>query len=150
MHKADIKELVKDVLSKGYLMSLGVVDQDGVWVSDVIYVYDDDLNIYWMSDPQTRHSQAIDKNNKVAGTITISGQGENNLGIQFEGLAEKIDVERYDLVKKHYKKRNKPEPKENDDVLDGDFWYVLKPNKIGLICEEQFGFERQDLNLKYV
>lgn len=67
----DIKELVKEVLKKGYLMSLATLDDGGVWISDVIYIYDNDLSIYWMSDPEVRHSKAISKKNKVAGTIVL-------------------------------------------------------------------------------
>ena len=94
----NIKDLIKEVLEKGYLMSLATVDVGGVWVADVIYVHDDELNIYWISDSEIRHSEAILKNNKVAGAITVSGPGENNLGIQFEGLAEKIEGSRYRFI----------------------------------------------------
>ncbi|OGZ63331.1 MAG: hypothetical protein A3C58_02950 [Candidatus Staskawiczbacteria bacterium RIFCSPHIGHO2_02_FULL_34_10] len=139
----DIKELIKEVLEKGYLMSLGTADDGGVWVSDVIYIFDDELNIYWMSNSNTRHSKAITNNSKIAGTITVNLPKENNLGIQFEGIAEKIEGPRFELAKKHYRKRRKPEPKENEDVLQGDSWYILKPKKIELICEELFGFKKQ-------
>src|SRR3989344_360336 len=142
-----IRELIKEVLEKGYLMSLGTVDDGGVWVADVIYVHDAELNIYWMSDSEVRHSQAILKNKQVAGTITISGPGEDNLGIQFAGVAEKIDGPRWDLAKKHFAKRNKPEPAEADDVLQGDSWYIFKPTKIELTHEKLFGFDKQKLEL---
>ncbi len=142
-----VRELIKEVLEKGYLMSLGTIDDGGIWVSDVIYIFDDDFTIFWMSDPDCRHSKAILKNPKVAGTITVNLPKENNLGIQFEGVAEKIDGARFDLAKKHYAKRKKPEPKETDNVLQGDSWYLLKPKKIELICEEFFGFEKQRLKL---
>lgn len=145
MESSEIKNLIHEVLGKGYLMSLGTMDDGGVWVCDVIYIFDDALNIYWMSKGFRRHSKAIEKNPKVAGTITISAQGEDNLGVQFAGTAERIEGTRYDLAKKHYAKRRKPEPKENDDVLDGGYWYVLKPNKIELICERLYGFEKQKL-----
>jgi len=143
----DIKQLVVEVLKKGYLMSLATVDDGGVWVADVIYVHDDDLNIYWMSDPDVRHSKAIEKNNHVAGTITVSGAGEEDLGIQFEGTVEKIAEERYDLAVKQMIKRKKPEPKETDDVLQGDSWYVLRPQKIELIYERLFGWDKKKFEL---
>ena len=143
----DIRTLVVDVLGRGYLMSLGTLDDGGVWVADVIYVFNEDLSIYWMSDSATRHSKAIVTHPRVAGTITVSGKGENNLGIQLEGVAQKIDGARYDLARKHYAKRNKPEPAESLDVLDGDSWYMLKPTKIELICEEHFGFKKQTIEL---
>ncbi len=138
-----IRALILEVLEKGYLMSLATVDSGGVWVSDVIYIFDENLNIYWMSDPSARHSQAVIKNPQMAGTITVSAQGEDNLGIQFEGIAEKIEGARYDLAIKHFAKRKKPQPAETEDILQGDSWYVLKPKKIELICERLFGFEKQ-------
>ncbi|MDO8492420.1 MAG: pyridoxamine 5'-phosphate oxidase family protein [bacterium] len=147
MENKEIKQLIKEVLDKGYLMSLATVDSGGAWVSDVIYIYDDNLGIYWMSDPDVRHSQAVTNNSQVAGTITVSSQGEDNLGVQFEGVAEKIDGARYDLALKHYAKRNKPIPKETDDVLQGDSWYMLKPKKIELICEKLFGFDKKKFDL---
>lgn len=138
-------ELVKEVLDKSHLMSLATIDDGGVWVSDVIYVFDDKLNIYWMSDPDVRHSQAILKNQNVSGTITTSGPMEKDMGIQFSGIAEKIDGSRFDLAKKHYSKRGKPEPKETDDILQGDSWYMIKPKFIQLTYEKLFGFDKQDL-----
>lgn len=142
----NIRELIKEVLEKGYLMSLATVDESA-WVADVIYIFDEDLNIYWMSDPEARHSEAILKNNKVAGSITISGQGQDNEGIQFSGIADKIDGDRYDLVVKHFAKRKKEIPSEGDDVLQGDSWYILRPNNIELIYEKLFGFDKQKLGL---
>ena len=144
----NIQQLIKEVLEKGYLMSLGTLIDGAVWVCDVIYIYNDNFDIYWMSDPEVRHSQAILKNKQVAGTITVSGPGEDNLGIQFSGVAEKIDGPRFDLAKKHYAKRKKLVPKETDDVLEGDSWYQLKPQKIELIHEKLFGFEKQKLMLE--
>ena len=143
----DIRKLIKEVLEKGYLMSLGTVDEGGVWVCDVIYIFDDQLNLYWMSDPDCRHSRAVIKNPNIAGTITVNSPKENNLGIQFEGIGAKIEGVRFDLAKKHYAKRNKSEPKETDDVLRGDSWYMLKPKRIELIHEKLFGFKKQKINL---
>lgn len=139
----DIKSLIIEVLDQGYLMSLGVQDEGGVWVSDVNYVFDEDLNIYWMSEPHFRHSKAILKNNNVAGAITVSSPKEDNFGIQFSGVAKKLDGQRYDLIKRYCKKKNKPDPIEGEDWLEGYSWYVLKPNKMELICERYFGYDKQ-------
>ena len=143
----NITPLIKEVLDKGYLMSLATVDTHGVWVADVIDICDDDMNIYWMSDPSVRHSQAIHKNNNVAGTITVSVQGEDNLGIQFCGIAKKIIGTRYDLARTYFIKKKKPIPQEYDDVLQGDSWYILTPQTIELIHETLFGFDKQKLEL---
>ena len=143
----DINNLIKEVLEKGYLLSLATQDDGGIWMCDVIYVHDENLNIYWMSDPDVRHSKAILENPIVAGTITVSGPGQDNLGIQFSGVAEKIEGPRHDLAQKHFSKRNKPEPQKSDDVLQGDSWYILKPTMIDLTYEKMFGFEKQKLEL---
>ena len=142
----EIKDLIKEVLEKGYLMSLATLDNGGAWVSDVIYIHDDNLDIYWMSHAQTRHSKAILENPKIAATITVNGPGEDNLGIQFEGVAQKIDGEREDLVEKHYNKRKKPKP-IGSNGLHGASWYIIKPTKIELIHEKHFGFDKQKLDL---
>lgn len=140
----EIKTIIQEILEKGHVMSLATLDEGGIWVSDVVYIFDDNLTIYWMSDPYVRHSQAILKNQQVAGTITISTKSkEPNLGIQISGIAQKIDGERLDLAKKHLAKRGKPEPKETDDVLDGDSWYMLEPTRIDVIHEELWGYTKQ-------
>ena len=126
----NIKELITDVLDKGYLMSLATHDEGGVWVADVIYVFDEQLNIYWISDREVRHSEAILNNNKIAGTVAISGPGESNLGIQFEGIAEKIEGPRYDLAKKHYTKRLKPEPEETEESPARTSFFAKTANKL--------------------
>lgn len=141
--KKDLKSLIVRVLQGGYLMSLGTIDSEGVWVSDVIYVYDENLNIYWMSDPDTRHSKSILHSNEVAGAITVSGKGQDDLGIQLNGTISKIDGPRFDLTAKHFSKRGKAIPSEHEDVLQGDSWYMIKPKKIDIICEEKFGFKKQ-------
>lgn len=143
-----IRKLVEKVLKGGYLMTLATNDGVGIWASDVIYVYDDKLNIYWMSDPEARHSLAVGENPNVAATITVSGQGQDNLGVQFSGVAQKITGKHYELIIKHFKKRRKIVPPKNIDVLRGDYWYMLKPDYFDLIDEERFGFEKEKLNLK--
>ena len=144
----DLKKLAQSILDQGYLMSLGTLDDGGVWVSDVIYVHDDNFNIYWMSDPEVRHSEAILKNNKVAATITISNTlGEKNVGLQIEGRAEKIEGNDFGIATLYYTKRKKPIPNENDDILQGDSWYRLTPTKIEIIYEPEFGFEKKKLEL---
>ncbi len=90
---SDIRTLIKEeVLEKARFMSLATHDDGGVWVADVIFIFDDDLNIYWLSETKTRHSQAIIKNPNVAATITLTSKaGEPNIGIQFAGTAEKLE-----------------------------------------------------------
>jgi len=143
----DIRERVIELLNSGRVMSLGTVDEGGVWVADVIYTYDKDFNIYWMSDPKTRHSQAIGKNNKVAGTITASNNsGEPGFGIQFAGSARMIREKQFSLTIQLLARRKYKIPSKWVNLLKGDVWYKLVPSKIELIDEENFGYDKQELN----
>jgi len=145
-----IQERILQVLDKTHLMSLAVSDENGPWVADLIFIHDKNLNVYWMSDPKTRHSMAILKNHRVAASITASTKSkEPNFGGQIEGVAAQLKGIQFDLLIKHLAKRGYQKPKlsEAKKILDGDLWYKLKTFKIGLIDEENFGYERQDLIL---
>lgn len=144
----NLKQRVREVLWRTRLMSLGTCNEAGVWVADLFFVFDDSFNIYWMSHPETRHSKSIHIDGDVAGTITVTHEGgEPNLGIQFEGRAEKINGARYDLAVKHYAKSGRAAPSESEDVLGERSWYTLRPTKINLIDGENFGFNVQNVEL---
>ncbi len=144
----NLKERVLEVLQKGHLMSLGTMDAEGVWVADILYIFDDNFNVYWMSSPNTRHSKAVELNTKAAGTITLSNKSkENNFGIQFEGHAEKIEDLDLNIAKQHAIKRGNPVPETSKDILrPGASWYKLTLKKLYLIDEKNFGFKRQEVN----
>ncbi len=143
----DIRRIVREILEKGYLLSLATVDGGGVWVSDVIYVNDESLSLYWLSLPTARHSRAIALNPKVAASITISARpGEKDEGLQIEGVAEKIDDDILEMSAKHLAKRGRPAPKKAGEIFEpGQSWYRLKPKKIELIYEKLFGREKKVL-----
>lgn len=148
--RCNTRDRAMEVLRNTHLMSLGTFDGEGVWVADLIFLHDDDLNIYWISSPDARHSKAILKNEKVAGTITCSTKSkEPNFGIQFEGKAEKLEGLRIDLMAKHWAKRGHKIPSiaEATEWLGGESWYKLRPTKMELIDEVNFGFERQSVEL---
>jgi len=142
-----MRDLVKKVLDEAFLMSLATVDESGPWVSDLIFIYDDDFNIYWLSQENTRHSQAILKNNQVAASITVSNnQGEDNIGLQLEGQAEKLEGDDLKLAMKHCLKRKKTPPEKEGEILDPrESWHKLTPEKIELIYEPLWGFSKQNL-----
>ena len=128
-------------------MSLATTDENGPWVSDVIFVFDKDWNIYWLSQTNTRHSLAIANDARVAATITITGKSkEPNEGLQISGVAEKLSGAQIELAALHWTKRGHPPPEKEDDVLDeGEAWYTLRPQMIELIHEPLFGFKKQKI-----
>ena len=129
-------------------MSLGTLDGGGVWVSDVIYIHDDAFNLYWLSDSETRHSRAIQGNAKIAATITVSNNpGEENVGLQIEGIAERLEGNNLALATQHRLKRKKNPSTRDGEVEEGESWYRLRPTKIEIIYEPLFGFDKKALQL---
>jgi len=139
-----LKQFSLEVLDKTFLLSLATNDEKGIWVADVIFTYDDDLNIYWMSTDYRRHSEAIDGGeSKVAGTITATTNAdEPEMSLQISGIAERVDGIPEESVFRFFKKRKMPQPKP-EDVLNGHFWYKFTPDRIELIYGPEFGHERQ-------
>ncbi len=142
----ELRTLIKETLRKGHLMSLATTDSGGLWVSDVIYVYDESFNLYWISDPNTRHSKAILSNSNVALTITVSNKSkESNEGLQIAGVAEKLEGRQYELAKKHWQKRGKEPPQEKEEYLEGESWYKITPTLVDVINESLWGFDKKSL-----
>lgn len=147
MNQEEIKRRVLDILKKGHLISLATIDDGGPWVSDLVYVYDDEFNVYWMSDERFRHSRAILTNPQVAGTITISNKSkEPNECIQIAGRGLKIDGEVFELAVKDCKKRKHDAPKPGEKTIaEGWSWYKFTPTIIDLIYEPILGRDKAAL-----
>lgn len=147
MNNDELKGLAQKILQDTFVMSLGTFDQQGVWVADLVFLSDEDFNIYWVSMPNTRHSKAIELNNQVACTITASWDYKKERALQVSGTAERItpSLERERLYEA---KRGRPIPEKEGEILSkGHAWYKLTPNTLKLIDSENFGYARQDVLL---
>ena len=72
-------------------MSLATCVENKPWICEVHYVFDNELNFYFRSTPQRRHSLEIAKNSHVAGNIvTQHFLGQKVRGVYFEGVAERL------------------------------------------------------------
>lgn len=88
----EIEQFIREYVSDVVHMSLGTSVDNKPWVCEVHFTYDDELHIYFMSDPQTRHGQEIAVNNQVSGNIVRQhAKGERPSGVYFEGIAEKLE-----------------------------------------------------------
>jgi uncharacterized protein YhbP (UPF0306 family) len=146
----DIRKLIIDeVLAKGHLMSLATLDDGGVWVCHVVYVFDDDLSVYWLSKPDTRHSKALLLNPDVAGAITIGYRSkEDNIAVQFSGVAEKIEGDIFSMAVKHFLKRGYLGLRQPGEILNGGrSWYRVRPRFFELTHEPLFGFDKKRFDI---
>ena len=62
------------------------------WSASVYFLYDDSLNLYFVSNPKTKHCQNIAKNPKVSVVIVNTEQDPNGnkVGLQARGTAKKV------------------------------------------------------------
>ncbi len=87
---------------------------DAPWAAAVYFVMDSDLNIYFISSPDTIHCQNITLNPNVAITITDSSQEvtDKKVGVQISGEAEQISG--LESIKWFFKMFNKLNPGVSD------------------------------------
>jgi uncharacterized protein YhbP (UPF0306 family) len=126
----NIETIIREYLPQVVHMSLGTCANNKPWVCEVHFAYDDDLNLYWRSLPNTRHSQEIATNPQVAGNIVMPHVlGVAPRGVYFEGTAELLkDVgENHPAYTAYSKRLNRgPEILEQaKDPADIQFYKVV-------------------------
>ena len=89
--KAEEKKELLECLSKYKLMSVGTYHRLP-WAASVYYLFDEEFNLYFVSDPKTKHCLNIEKNPKVSVTVADSHQEPKGkkVGFQARGLAKKV------------------------------------------------------------
>lgn len=87
----DVEKVIKDYIKNVLHMSLGTCVDNKPWVCEVHFAYDDEMNLYFGSDANRRHSQEIAINPNVSGTIHEPHTLEMKpRGLYFEGTAEML------------------------------------------------------------
>ena len=79
-----------DFLARRISMSVATTSPSGsARVADVYFVSDADLNLYFYSDPASRHSRNIQRDPRVAVTARVESMDWREIrGIQIEGIGE--------------------------------------------------------------
>ncbi len=87
----DVEKIVREYINKTYHMSLATVSGNKPWVCELHFAYDDELNLYWRSKADRRHSLELAKNPNVAGNIVRQHElSEYPHAIYFEGIAKQL------------------------------------------------------------
>lgn len=144
-----VKQLIHELLHDAPLFTLATCVNNQPWCCDMIFVWDDDFNMYWLSSPDARHSKEIEQNSKVGATVTLvdqDGKGKS-LQIEGEGFVIEDDKRRFE-ADKNFKDRHHmtglltlEQALEETKKLN---LYQLKPTKIFLTHEPKFGRERKE------
>lgn len=92
MNEKQIEQTIRGYIPQIIHMSLATVQDNMPWVCEVHFVYDDDLNLYFVSSAKTRHAQEIAKNPHVAGNIVTQHHKDQKVRcVDFEGVAETLN-----------------------------------------------------------
>lgn len=147
---AELVELIKEILRDSRELILATSENNIPWVAVLVFGHDENFNLYWISDKDTKHSLQLETNPKVAATVTKepTGNGQDK-GLQIEGEARVLrDEEILSAAREYFAKRGSPKlPKTQEEantLAEGRSWYVLKPAKFYVIYGPLFGYDRKE------
>lgn len=91
MNNNQVLNLIKKFIKSRYQMVIATSD-DHLWTATLYYSTDDDLNIYFLSSPDTIHGRHIAINPSVAVNITDAPQypTSKKKGVQIYGVAQQV------------------------------------------------------------
>jgi uncharacterized protein YhbP (UPF0306 family) len=114
----DIEVIIREYLPEILHLSLATCVDNKPWVCEVHFSYDDELNLYFRSKRDRRHSQEIAQNPNVAGNIVAQHSlSDKPRGIYFEGKAEALqDVDENHSAYQSYAERLKAGPEIIEDA----------------------------------
>lgn len=91
MSNEEIEKVIREYIEQVIHLSLATSRENKPWVCEVHFAYDDDLNLYFVSSKDRRHSLEIADNPAVAGNIVTQHHKKQKVrGVYFEGRAEQV------------------------------------------------------------
>ena len=89
----DLRSRLLDFLRRHDTMTLATTGPGGEpQAAAVFYAADDQLNIYFLSAPSSRHGRNLNRNSRVAATVQADGQPWREIrGLQIEGTARETE-----------------------------------------------------------
>lgn len=150
---ANVEDLIRKNLKEGFMMMLATLNGDQPWATTVYFAADDQLNLYWVSTPERRHSQELASNFKAAAAIPLDANpSAPNVGVQAQGLAglvvDRLEIER--AIKLYAEKFNSGDEYVENFLAGKDEHrlYKLAPSLLVLFDEKNFPTEsRQEWRL---
>jgi uncharacterized protein YhbP (UPF0306 family) len=148
-----LRERVLEQLADHHVMTVATIGPEGPWAAAVFYAHDD-LTLYFLSSPTSRHSLNIASGADVAVTIQRDYNDWPGIrGLQLRGRAEPVPTKDEAIVRSLYGSRfpivglAAKAPATIVRALDRIRWYALSPRSICLI-DNRLGFgHREQLDL---
>lgn len=147
-------DLVKKYINQANIMQLATSLDDEPWACNIHFYADNDLNIFWLSAKDRRHSEHIALNPNAAVAIKIkedTADDKDVVGISISGKAECIEDEVEESIAENFTRKHK----KPSDYVDGALnrtaphrFYRLTPTKIVLFDTKNFPDDpRQEITL---
>lgn len=140
------KKQAKEIIASNIYMTIATVSQDGKpWISPVFFAYDDEYNLYWVSDKNSHHSKLICESKRVAIVIFDSSapEGEGD-GVYFEAeafeLNDVVESKKAMVVLGARVKQDEFRSKKIGEVTGDGVWRIYKavPHKISKLTEGEY------------
>lgn len=146
-------EKARQIILENDYMTIGTADLDGTpWVSPVYFVFDQELNLIWVSNKDSRHSRLIKENPRVAIVIFDSkvqeGAGD---AVYIEATAHEMsdekEIEAGMKVRAMRESAEEFKVKNVSDVQGDNSWrmYQATPSKVYKLAETYIGAQLNDV-----
>ena len=98
---------LKAFLQAESVLTLSVNDDQGPWTAPVLYVADEDLNLYFLSSSSTRHIASLPEDGCIAASIYSDYKGDwlGICGVQMEADISQVDEAHRAVAAARYFKR---------------------------------------------
>ncbi|MBI4163758.1 MAG: pyridoxamine 5'-phosphate oxidase family protein [Candidatus Aenigmarchaeota archaeon] len=146
-----------NILEQNTLLTLTTVDKNQPCSCTAYYVFDEELNLYIWTDPQTLHCKNIERNPKVSVSIFNSGQEWGSFLQGLQTLGKAIVVSEKELTKAGNLYLQRYPQSSNFVKTPKDFHsekfqsriYKIELEKIKVLDEKIFGKEEfRELTIK--
>ncbi len=147
-----IRQSISRILRENVLCSMSTVTPGNrPHINTAYFCYTPDLELYFLSDPSSRHSRNLERNPALAMTIFRSAQewGGQDRGLQFFGTcrrtrgrgareAERFYAARFSPYAK-WMKGLSPAERRHATLLRSYAFYRFLPRRIKILDEREFG-----------
>ena len=142
------KKYLLQCLNSTNFCSIGTVDEKGVWVNPVYFVWDGKFNLYFISQMRSRHMQNLKKDPRISVAIYKTEQKGDVIGTYIEGKA-KIILDDEEAIQKafdtYYARAGKGPDVQG--YISNPTWLYVKviPKHIYYFDTRFFAEERQEV-----
>lgn len=139
-----VEDLIRQYINQAKVMQLATTVDNQPWVCHLHFYADEALNLYWISTEVRRHSLEIATNPKVAVTILVHENTEQEnyvIGLSITGKAELLGDDIDKKIAESYVKKTARAASLVEDIKSGKNphkFYRIKPSKIVLFDSKDF------------